>query len=181
MTCIVWIVDGKDVLIWWDSAWVAWTNIIIRKDPKVFKVWEFIFWCTSSFRMINILRFSFNPPKRKEWQDIYEYMCTDFVDAIRSTFKDKGYMEIDKHQESWGSFLVWVRDGKQWRLFNIEWDFQVGESVSNYNACWCWVYYALWSLFSDNSINTKNRCENALKSAAHFSWGVEWPFNFISL
>ena len=68
MTCIVGYLDKKTkkVTIGGDSAGVAGLDITIRKDEKVFKVDNFIIGCTSSFRMIQLLRFSFKPPEIKQ-------------------------------------------------------------------------------------------------------------------
>lgn len=48
-------------------------------------------WLTS-FRMIQLLRFTFKPPEIGE-KDIYEYMCTDFIDEVRECFKRGGYSQ----------------------------------------------------------------------------------------
>ena len=37
----------------------------IRKESKVFKNGEFLIGCTSSFRMIDLLKWKFNPPTLK--------------------------------------------------------------------------------------------------------------------
>ena len=55
MTCIVGLIHEDKVYIGADSAGAANGNITIRKDKKVFKVGEFIFGCTSSFRMIQLI------------------------------------------------------------------------------------------------------------------------------
>ena len=68
-------------------------DITIRKDPKVFKVGNFLIGYTSSFRMGQILRFNFNPLKYvpEIHNDEYEYMCTDFIDEVRVCFREGGY------------------------------------------------------------------------------------------
>ena len=73
MTCIVGMVDklAKNVIIGGDSAESTNVNIFIRKDAKIFQNGNFIIGCTSSFRMIQLLRFTFKPPKIKT-KDIYE-------------------------------------------------------------------------------------------------------------
>ena len=58
MTYIVWFLDKKQkkVIIGGDSAGVAGLNITVRKDVKVFEVGEFVIGCTSSFRMMQIIK-----------------------------------------------------------------------------------------------------------------------------
>lgn len=60
MTCIVGIIDKKqnNVLIVGDSCESNGSENSIRKDAKVFANDDFIFGCTTSFRMIQLLRFS---------------------------------------------------------------------------------------------------------------------------
>ena len=186
MTCIVGLVNDWNVYIWWDSAWVAWKHVIIRKDPKVFNVWRFIFGCTSSFRMIQLLRFKFKTPSF-DGLDTYEYMCTKFIDEIKRCFKEWWCLEEKDKIDIWWTFLVWY----EWRLFAVYDDFQVWEAVSWYASVWCWDVYALGSLYTTYShyINAATawsdyKCRwiltTALECAEHFSWGVKWPFTIIN-
>ena len=48
----------------------------IRKESKVFKNGEFLIGCTSSFRMIDLLKWKFNPPTVKDVAVKYK----DFID-----------------------------------------------------------------------------------------------------
>lgn len=179
MTCIVGHIDRKEnkVYIGADSAGVSGLNVTIRKDVKVFKVGEFVIGCTSSFRMIQLLRFSLNPPKRYEDDDVFKYMCTSFINEIRRCFREGGFLELDKNVESGGTFLV----GYKSRLFCIENDYQVGESELDYDACGCGQYYALGALdATDPELNTKDRIIKALQIAANRSGGVRPPFNIES-
>lgn len=174
MTCIVGIVDKKknNVVMGADSAGVGNYNITIRKDPKIFYNEDFLIGCTSSFRMIQLLRFSFKPPLIGK-KDIYEYMCTDFVDAVRECFKDGGFMQKQKMgDDSGGSFLVGYKD----RLFQIEDDFQVAESLIGFDACGCGQEYALGALFATDSKSAKDRIKTSLEAAESFSAGVAGPF-----
>jgi len=180
MTCIVGIIEEGNVYIGADSAGTdsSW-NLQVRKDVKVFKNGDFIIGCTTSFRMIQLLRFAFKPPKIKRGQDLYAYMCTDFVDAIRKCFKDGGYLQKYKDgDDKGGTFLVGVNS----RLFYIEDDFQVGEVVDNYNACGCGYSYALGALHSmkDSKMKPVKRVIKALEAAEYHNAGVLNPFIVIS-
>ena len=181
MTCIVGLIDNGKVWMGGDSAGVAGLNVTLRKDPKVFKNGDFLIGYTSSFRMGQLLRFKFNPPKYYAEQynnDEYKYMCTDFIDSIRECLKTGGYTTIANNEEKGGSFLV----GFQGRLFEIECDFQVGESLAKYEAVGCGAGYAKGSLF--NSLNFHNGeihdpeevIREALLAAENFSGGVRSPF-----
>src|SRR5689334_16657482 len=133
MTCIVGLIEKKKVYIGGDSAGVAGLDVTVRKDPKVFKVGDFVIGCTTSFRMMQLIRFSFNPPKRFEGDDIFKYMCSEFVNVLRRCLKDGGYAKKENEEESGGTFLV----GHQDRLFRIDSDYQVGESQKPFEAVGC--------------------------------------------
>ena len=176
MTCIVGYLDKKTkkVTIGGDSAGVEELNIIIRKDEKVFKVDDFIFGCTSSFRMIQLLRFSFKPPEIKS-KNIYEYMCTDFINAVRECFKNGGYLQkYSDGDEKGGTFLVAYKN----RLFRIENDFQVAESLNGIDAVGCGANYALGSLhiLAKQNLTPKEKVLKSLETASFFSAGVSKPF-----
>ena len=166
--------NSNRVVIGGDSAASGGSNIFIRKDPKVFKNGEFIIGCTSSFRMIQLLRFSFKPPEISS-KDIYEYMCTDFINAVRVCFKDGGYLQkCTDGDEKGGFFLVAYRD----RLFKIEADFQVSENLNGIDAVGCGADFALGALhsISDHSISTEDRILKALEAAEFLALGVCKPF-----
>lgn len=180
MTCIVGIVDKqlKRVVIGGDSAASNSNNIYIRKDPKVFKNGEFIFGCTTSYRMIQLLRFSFTPPEIKH-KDIFEYMCTDFINEVRECFKNGGYLQRESDgDERGGFFLVGYKN----RLFRIEHDFQVGENLNGIDSCGCGGDFALGALIAlqHTSLLPNKKALIALEASAFLSQGVSKPFILIS-
>jgi ATP-dependent protease HslVU (ClpYQ) peptidase subunit len=174
MTCIVGIVDKNRVVIGGDSASSAGSSISIRKDVKVFKNGEFVIGCTTSFRMIQLLRFSFRPPEITA-EDIYEYMCKDFINGVRKCFKKGGYLQKYKDgDEKGGSFLVAYKN----RLFEIEDDFQVGENSNGMSAVGCGADFALGALYSLPELNlpTEDKILKALEAAEFLALGVRRPF-----
>lgn len=182
MTCIVGYVENGTVFIGGDSAGVAGLDITIRQDTKVFKVGEFLIGYTSSFRMGQLLRFNLKLPEhREDKKDVYEYMCTDFIDAVRKCLKDGGYARKNNEEERGGVFLV----GYKGRLFQIEGDYQVGESLVNYNAAGCGDSYAKGALYAtrENShdVDSKEKVLIALNAAAEHSAGVAAPFSVLSI
>lgn len=173
MTCVAALVCNNKVYMGADSAAVSMIDLTVRCDQKVFMNDEFLIGFTSSFRMGQLLRYTLKPPKiRPEEKDLYEYMVTDFVDAVRECLKKGRYAQNDKGEESGGFFLVGVRG----RLFQIECDYQVGESVQTYDAVGCGRAYALGVLSVTNTIDPEERIKLALSSAEKFSAGVRGPF-----
>jgi len=176
MTCIVGIADKDGVYIGGDSAGVAGLNILIRQDPKVFINGPFIIGCTTSFRMIQLLQYRFDPPKQTVNVDDMKYMCTEFVDAIRKLFATYGFGKMaDKSDNSGGQFLV----GYRGNLYAIHDDFQVELSSVGYNAVGCGFSLAMGSLFSTTDKKPEQRIKIALKAASTFNAGVSPPFKVL--
>lgn len=176
MTCIVGIAKDGKVFIGGDSAGVAGLDITVREDRKVFKNQSFIMGFTSSFRMGQLLRYSFTPPVRHPDEDIMQYMVTKFINAVRDCLKTGGYASKDSEVENGGVFLV----GYEGRLFYIDSDYQVGESACGYEAVGCGDAYAKGALFASSELSPDERLKTALKAASMHSAGVCGPFHFES-
>jgi hypothetical protein len=166
MTAIAGLVHEGKVCIGADSASVDTSgDIILRKDVKVFKLGsDFIVGYISSFRMGQLLRFTFKPPSYEEPKDVYEYMCTSFIDELRKCFRDGG------------EFLI----GHRGRLFNVQPDYQIAEVVCEYNACGCGYPYILISFYTSRQFGIVDpiiRVKTALHAAETFSAGVRGSFN----
>lgn len=180
MTCIVGLVDNntKKVFMGADSAGVSGLGLQVRADQKIFDNNGFLMGFTTSFRMGQLLRYSFKPPKYRETEtDLMAYMVKDFIDAVRKCLKDGGFAKKDNEVERGGCFLV-AHSG---RLFCVEGDYQVGETIDGYDAIGCGREYALGSIYSTTDLNPNQRIEKALKSAAKFSAGVCEPFHIMSI
>jgi len=160
-----------------DSAGVGGYYIERRADSKVFVNGEFIIGFTTSFRMGQLLRYGFCPPKPTEGKDIFEYMVTDFVDAVRNRLKSGGFAATKDGEESGGTFLV----GYRGRLFNVQNDYQVAEQFGDYAACGCGQDIALGSMFSTKGKPTEERIRTALEAAEEYNAGVRGPFNILKL
>lgn len=173
MTCIVGLVEDDRVYMGCDSIGADSYCFFTRKDEKMFKVGKFLIGYTSSFRMGQLLRFNFEPPDRG-YEDVYSYMCTKFIDAVRECLKKGGYTTVDNNEETGGCFLV----GYEGRLFYIGDDFQVGESMSNYLAVGSGDLPAMGSLHTTNDmdISPEKRILKALQAAESCVTTVGGPF-----
>lgn len=177
MTCIVGIAENGRIYMGGDSAAVAGYSLSVRADEKIFVNGGFVFGFTTSFRMGNLLRYKLVVPKPPDNMDeLMRYMNTDFVDAVRNCLKEGGFNKTDNGVESGGTFLV----GHKGRLFHIESDYQVGESVNGYDACGCGMDIALGVLFATKGKRPRRRMEMALEAAAYHSAGVVQPFTFMT-
>lgn len=147
-------------------------SLTIRADPKIFRNGDFLFGFTHSFRLGQVLRYKFKPPERHE-QELYSYMVTTFVDAIRQSFKDAGIARKENETESAGEFLI----GHAGRLFMIQCDYQVQESLDGYAACGSGRTVACGALFASQGMSDPDaRLRLSLNAAEHHNCYVRGPF-----
>lgn len=174
MTCIVGVTDRKRTWIGGDSAGVGGWNLTVRKDRKVFKLGEIAIGFTSSFRMGQILRHGFEPPKIPR-ASLDRYMALDFVDALRAAFKTRGWSTTANGQDSGGVFLVGIRG----RLFSIEDDYQVAEALDGFHAVGCGSEAARGALFAlkGRPLSASERVRIALRAAERLNAAVRGPFH----
>lgn len=178
MTCIVGLVEGNSVLIGADSAGVSGSNIIVRKDPKVFKKGKFLIGFTGSFRVGQLLMSSkFKPPTQKKNQSDFDYMVVDFVDFIRELFSDSGSLRKKDNKESGSFFLV----GYKGMLYHVQSDFQISMTEDPYSACGSGQRIALGAMYAlkDSKISSKKKILLALEASARYTTSVCAPFRVL--
>lgn len=178
MTCIVGLLDGSKVYIGGDTLGSnGWTGQEVNHS-KVFRVNSFVIGGTTSFRMLDLLEYSFSPPEPYPDEDLDRYMRTTFVNKVRSTLKDGGFNQTkDTWRDSGGTFIVGFKD----RLWVVQDDY----SVLNYKP-YCAVgsgyQVAMGSLFTTNGTEMKpeDRVRKALEAASKYVVSVNGPFNVLS-
>lgn len=177
MTCVVGMIKNGTVYIGADSAGSSTWDIRDRADKKVFINGPMIFGFTSSFRMGQLLRHKLVIPNHPKDKDLYAYMVTDFIDAVRTCLKDGGYMHVSDSRETGGQFLV----GYRGRLFYVDSDLQVGEHREKFDSVGCGSSYALGALAASTLPDPFKRLRKALEVSERFSNGVRGPFYFEQL
>ncbi len=180
MTCIVGVEQAGRVWMGGDSAGVHKSSLSleVRNEPKVFKKGSMVIGFTTSYRMGQLLQHSLVLPMHPKGKPSDEYLCTDFVNAVRRCFNDGGFLTRKDGEESGGIFLL----GYKKRLYIVYNDFQIGSVACGYNACGCGRDLALGSLHGTRAFidDPKQRIVMALEAAAQFSVGVSPPFTIIS-
>lgn len=150
---------------------------MVRADAKVWVKDGFAFGFTSSFRMGNLLRYRFKAPYHMPDKDVMEYLVVDFVDALRGCLKDGGFATKDCEQEIGGTFLL----GYKGRLFRICEDYQVGETVTGYDACGSGEEIARGALYATKTLDPQDRIRLALEAAEANQAFVCAPFNTVEV
>lgn len=180
MTCIVGLEHKGKVYMGGDSAGVAGYSISIRTDEKVFTNGPFIMGFTGSFRIGQLLRYSFRPPRHLASKSDMSYLVTDFVDAVRKCYKSKGTMRKNGEVESFqGPFLL----GYRGLLYYVGSDFQIGKVADGFDCVGCGAELASGAMYATSMLSSMppvNRIELALQASAHFNAGVRGPFKVIS-
>lgn len=184
MTCIAGLVaeDGT-VYVGGDSAGVDidW-HLTHRADQKVFTIGApdsaMALGFTDSFRMGQVLRYSLVVPAYEDGQDLFQWMVTAFIDAVREALKKAGWATKDKEQEAGGTFLVGFRG----RLFVVFRDYQVSENVDGLDAVGSGRLIALGALWASRGTREpRARIRAALEASERFNAGVRGPFTIVSV
>ncbi len=178
MTCIIGFSNHGTVYMGADSAGIDGYDLRIRQDKKVFKKGRMIFGFTSSFRMGQIIQQKLSIPLQGDKSD-FDYMCSDFIDALRSELKTGGFSKVEDNVEIGGTFLVGFR-GEIYKIYS---DFQVAQVIDSFDACGCGEQYALGAmavLVQNNNLSPEEKIEQALRIAERFSNGVRAPFYILS-
>ena len=171
MTCIIGLVDRGRVWMAGDSAGVEGYRLAVRADEKVFRTGPFLIGFTTSFRMGQLLRYRFEPPRQGR-ESAARFMATRFVDAVRLCLKAGGWQTTKDEHEHGGVFLV----GYGSRLYLVGSDYQVGQLRSPFYAVGCGADLALGSLHATPRVAARRRIRKALEAAECFSAGARRPF-----
>lgn len=180
MTCIVGIKTKDNVFIGGDTF--ASNGFTGRQTlrPKVFKKDGFLYGVCGSFRIIQLLEFTYNTPKRNIGETTNDYIYGKISEDVRSVLKNGGDVitkdGIDKMQ---GDFLFAYDN----RLFIMQSDFSILETVSNYAATGSGEYHAEASLYSTEGIikDPRERIKKAIICASNYVLSVNDKIDILSL
>lgn len=178
MTCIVGLVHNGVTYIGADSLGSNGYTKTVRTDRKVFKLKDTdnaLLGFTSSYRMGQLLMYASGLIDKRDEPDIdHEYLVTKFIPNVIKLFENGGYSRNNSGEKVGGCFLLGYKD----KLYNIQSDFQVGESIHKFDACGSGEDFAKGSLHSTegSELTPQERITKALESAEQFSVGVQRPF-----
>jgi len=175
MTCIVGLRAAGRVWLGGDRAAVDQSHYLSRcEQPKIFRRGEMILGYTSSFRMGQLLQFRLAVPDCPDEQPLDEFMCTKFVDAVRTCLKDGGYTKVEHSRETIGTFLVGFRG----QLYVVDDDYNVRRDGA-FMAVGSGVSVALGALYATTDRTPRERLLSALRAASEFVTTVRPPFDIL--
>lgn len=141
-------------------------------QDKVYKTRSYVLGFAGSWRVGQLLRYSFDPPSLTGVANLTDEGLTKvMVNTFVPTWRDVLEAGHVKPKEDW-QMLVGVRG----RLFVIENDFHVGREVEGYMAIGSGGQFATGSLHTTTGCGAQNRVAWALNAAAQHSPTVEGPF-----
>lgn len=182
MTCILAkIQDGKVHMLGDKMGSNGHTKSVYPLINKVFKVDDFVIGYTSSFRMGQILQYSWNPPSKMEKDSDDTYLFKHVITSIKIAFDNNCYGKKDKVEFEGGTFLL----GWHGRLFEM----QNNLSLLEYDktaAVGCGQYFAQASMNTLTALGAfqddpEKFLSCALTIAAEGVEGVSKEYNYISV
>ena len=177
MTCIVGFIEGKTAYIGGDTFGSDGRTGCEVFRSKVFKVGNFVIGGTSSFRMLDLLEFSFEPRNPYPDDDMDKYMRTIFVNAVRGCLSSGGFKTVENNVESGGNFLVAYKDN----LWEIQNDFSV-LNRRPYSAVGSGEQVAIGSLYTTEKmkLTPKQKITFALEAACKHVVSVRGPYTILN-
>lgn len=178
MTCIVAKVVEGVIHIAGDRLGSNGYTKTLGTKPKVFLNGEFIFGYTTSFRMGQLLEFSWNPPEKLNSQSESAYIYKTVVSSIKELLKNDGFA-TDKEG---GTFLF----GYRGKLYKMQNDFAIFE-VNGYDACGCGedkamaVMYTLGKLEDMHGLTVEQQLALSIEAASEGMCGVSKEYHYLTL
>ena len=178
MTCIVGLVDNGVTYIGADSLGSNGHSKMVRKDRKIFKMRDTdkaVLGYTTSFRMGQLLMYANGLIEKNEFIEVnHRYLVTTFIPKVIDLFDSNDYGGSKNDGKYGGTFLLGYKD----KLYKICDDYQVAESLLQYDACGCGEEFALGSLHSTANLqmSPQERVLQALRASSEFSTGVQAPY-----
>lgn len=179
MTCIVsYITDGGDVWMGADSASSNGFEIGPATTEKVFLKGDWLIGGSGSWRMNQILRHQFNPPKPKG--DLERQVVVDIIPALRTLLKGAGFLKVENEEEEAPNIGILL--GTHGRVFCLQSDLSVPESARPYDTVGSGSYHALAAMMAleHYKMAPQTRITRALEIAAELVTTVCGPFTVLS-
>jgi ATP-dependent protease HslVU (ClpYQ) peptidase subunit len=179
MTCIVGLVHKKVVYIGSDCLGSSADIQIPRIDAKIFKLCDrndALIGFAGSYRVGQLLQYAkcLITPKVP---CTHKGIVTKTLPKIYDIFDNAGLIKKNKLMSGEDSFLLAYKS----KLFQIDVDFQVAESLRQYDAIGSGSSFALGSLYSTEGMQDPiQRVYLALKSASVFGVSIGPPFHIIN-
>jgi hypothetical protein len=172
--------EGGKVYMGGDSAAVQQDTLdrFLIVEPKIFKVNNLLFGCTTSFRMIQLLKYELLLPEQEPDMDDMSYLVSVVGKEIRLLFQEEGFSTVKDNEARGGEFLI----GYHGKLYTMNCDFSIQQYSHGFHAVGCGAPFALGAMDTlQNWVDDTptQKLYSALVTAEKFSAGVRPPFHFL--
>lgn len=176
MTVVVGLKAGRSIWMGSDSA--ATSDDFSKSNWQPKKIFilknEFLIGYSSSFRAGQIIEHAFTPPDSGNLRGM-RYLTTKFIPAMIKTLEKQKFDLSENDSE----FLLGWRS----KLYQVQCDFSLFESIDGYAAIGSGESYAVSALYTYKSLNikgvqSKKYIEMALNAAANFNGAVSGPYYY---
>jgi ATP-dependent protease HslVU (ClpYQ) peptidase subunit len=163
MTCIVGLKANGKVYVAGERAASTDDSIVHLSKPKIYKFGPYVIGFAGSMEGQR-LRYSFDPPKPHEDEDLDKFMQTKFLKYLKDFYEE---WWVDTSKESDLSMLVAIKD----RLYDHNsGDMSLNEYSLGYSAIGSGSHFALGFLYGVRSFGKpEDLVESAVKAAIKFS------------
>lgn len=174
MTCVIGMERDGKVYMGADSQtstaeWKARTkmNKVFFRDGE-----RFLFGTSGSVRMNNLLHYALEIPYRNPEMSAEQYMVTDFINAVRATFRAGGWLYKDNDREWSGVFMV----GYEGKLWIVDTDFQIARLDPALHCLGSGDQYAYGAMLALDALAPTTRIKAALEIAGRLCPSVGGPY-----
>lgn len=182
MTCIVACIENGKAYIAGDRMGSDTFSKMESKRAKVFKKNGFLFGYTTSFRMGQIIEYSFEIPERGYDEPLDYYIYTKFVNSLRKCFDKNGFGGTDSKNNTGdvgGSFIFIVDN----RIFEMQDDFAILEHSTNFCSVGAGQFHAIAAMeaLKHTNMKPKEKLRESIRIASKFVVSVSETCDIISL
>lgn len=161
MTCIIGLLDKNKIYMAGDHIASDGYSLKLYNEQKVFLKDDFIIGCTGSFRMAQLLQYSWDIPERNNKQSNNDYLFLSVVPSIISLFEKNGFLKKEEEQKKGGVFLIGYKN----RLYRFQSDFSLVEDSRGFSACGCGEDFAIGALEAIQQIHISMSPEKKIRIA----------------
>lgn len=180
MTCIIAITEKDKVHMVGDLCGSnGFQHKNYTKNVKIFKNGEFLIGHTDTYRLGQILQYSWCPPKKSADYDEDVYIYKHIVDSLKKTLDENSYGKKDGVCFIGGNFLI----GYKGRIFEVQSDMSILEH-EKFASVGCGEYMAESSLatllHTGSKLNPEKMLATALLITSSLVTGVSSEYTYLS-
>ena len=186
MSCVVGYVDRENgrIYIAGDIAAIQIDKLDIRNrnDEKVFMKYGILFGYVGSCRVGQLLRYSFEIPKKPDNMNDMAYLCSIFIKSFIECLKDNDALQIDNGEARVDAELMIAYNGN---IYLVASDFQIISEEGDFFSIGSSESYAQGAFYAlnyvDSKVDIEKRILAALSASAEYSAGVRGPFKILNI